>query len=105
MWLHVANGGAVISAGDVDRLFEPFRRGGRVRTATRGAGLGLAIVRLIVEAHHGRLQAAARRSAGWRCASSCRASTPTPWPVRWDAPAIGGQRSQPNADASERSLP
>jgi signal transduction histidine kinase len=59
VWLHVANGGAVISGGDVDALFEPFRRGGRVRTATRGAGLGLAIVRLIVEAHGGRMQAAA----------------------------------------------
>jgi signal transduction histidine kinase len=57
-WLHVANGGSVIS-GDVDALFEPFRRGGRMRTATRGAGLGLAIVRLIVEAHRGKLQAAA----------------------------------------------
>jgi signal transduction histidine kinase len=44
----------------VDRLFEPFRRGaGKTRTATKGAGLGLAIVRLIVEAHRGRLQAAA----------------------------------------------
>jgi len=59
VWLHVANGGAVIPPGDVDMLFEPFRRGGRLRNATRGAGLGLAIVRLIVEAHHGRLQAAA----------------------------------------------
>lgn len=59
VWLHVANGGQVIPPGDVDRLFEPFRRGGRVRTATRGAGLGLSIVRLIVEAHQGRLQAAA----------------------------------------------
>ncbi|HEU5006395.1 MAG TPA: HAMP domain-containing sensor histidine kinase [Jatrophihabitantaceae bacterium] len=59
VWLHVSNGGAVIAASDVDNLFEPFRRGGRVRTATRGAGLGLAIVRLIVDAHHGRLQAAA----------------------------------------------
>ena len=59
VWLHIANGGTVIPAGDVDRLFEPFRRGGRMRTATRGAGLGLAIVRLIVEAHKGRLQAAA----------------------------------------------
>jgi K+-sensing histidine kinase KdpD len=49
----------VIPSGDVDRLFEPFRRGGRMRTATRGAGLGLAIVRLIVDAHQGRLQAAA----------------------------------------------
>jgi signal transduction histidine kinase len=60
VWLHVANGGAVIPGTDVDLLFEPFRRGaGKVRTATKGAGLGLAIVRLIVEAHHGRLQAAA----------------------------------------------
>jgi signal transduction histidine kinase len=60
VWLHVANGGQVIPPGDVDALFEPFRRGaGKVRTATRGAGLGLSIVRLIVEAHHGRLQAAA----------------------------------------------
>ncbi|HEX3336807.1 MAG TPA: HAMP domain-containing sensor histidine kinase [Jatrophihabitans sp.] len=59
VWLHVANGGSVIPGGDVDTLFEPFRRGGRARTATRGAGLGLAIVRLIVEAHHGKLQAAA----------------------------------------------
>jgi signal transduction histidine kinase len=59
VWLHVANGGPVIASSDVDALFEPFRRGGRVRTATRGTGLGLAIVRLIVEAHKGRLQAAA----------------------------------------------
>ena len=59
VWLHVANGGQVIAPSDVDLLFEPFRRGGKVRTATRGSGLGLSIVRLIVEAHHGRLQAAA----------------------------------------------
>jgi signal transduction histidine kinase len=59
VWLHVANGGQVIPPGDVDGLFEPFRRGGKVRTATRGAGLGLSIVRMIVEAHHGRLHAAA----------------------------------------------
>jgi hypothetical protein len=59
IWLHVANGGQVIPPGDVDLLFEPFRRGGKLRTATRGSGLGLSIVRLIVEAHHGRLQAAA----------------------------------------------
>lgn len=59
VWLHVANGGAVIAPADIERLFEPFRRGGRVRTASRGAGLGLAIVRLIVEAHHGTVRAAA----------------------------------------------
>jgi signal transduction histidine kinase len=59
VWLHVANGGSQIASADVEALFEPFRRGGRMRTATRGAGLGLAIVRLIVDAHHGKLQAAA----------------------------------------------
>jgi signal transduction histidine kinase len=59
VWLHVANGGTVIENADVDSLFEPFRRGGRVRTATRGAGLGLAIVRLIVDAHGGKMQAKA----------------------------------------------
>jgi signal transduction histidine kinase len=59
VFLHVSNGGAVIAQADVDALFQPFRRGGRSRTATRGAGLGLAIVRLIVEAHQGKLQAVA----------------------------------------------
>jgi signal transduction histidine kinase len=59
-WLQVSNGGQVIPPDDVERLFEPFRRGGgRVRTATRGSGLGLSIVRLIVEAHHGKVQASA----------------------------------------------
>jgi signal transduction histidine kinase len=59
VWLHVSNGGAVIAQSEVDALFQPFRRGGRSRTATRGAGLGLALVRLIVEAHQGKLQAVA----------------------------------------------
>jgi signal transduction histidine kinase len=63
-FVEVANGGAVIAPGDLEALFEPFRRGGRARTATRGAGLGLAIVRLIVEAHHGIVQITAQRSGG-----------------------------------------
>ena len=60
----MANGGTRIAQADVENLFEPFRRGGRLRTATRGAGLGLAIVRLIVEAHHGKLQAVAAPFGG-----------------------------------------
>jgi signal transduction histidine kinase len=85
VWLHVANGGSVIPGGDVDRLFEPFRRGaGKARTATRGAGLGLAIVRLIVEAHQGRLQAAAPPFGGLavRVELPRERRRPTPMPRR-----------------------
>ena len=85
VWLHVANGGSVIPGGDVDRLFEPFRRGsGKARTATKGAGLGLAIVRLIVEAHHGRLQAAAPPFGGLavRVELPRERRRPTPMPRR-----------------------
>lgn len=64
VWLQVSNGGAVIKPEDVAALFEPFRRGGRVRTGPRGTGLGLAIVRLIAQAHGGTLQATAPPSGG-----------------------------------------
>jgi signal transduction histidine kinase len=88
VWLHVANGGGVIPGGDVDRLFEPFRRGsGKVRTATKGAGLGLAIVRLIVEAHQGRLQAAAPPFGGLavRVELPREKKRPSPMPPRASA--------------------
>ncbi|SED01624.1 cell wall metabolism sensor histidine kinase WalK [Streptomyces sp. TLI_105] len=61
--LTVVNTGPVVPAGDVDGLFEPFRRGeGRDRTGP-GAGLGLSIVRSIAVAHGGAVRAVAR-SAG-----------------------------------------
>jgi len=92
VWLHVSNGGAVIPSENVDALFQPFRRGaGQIRTATRGAGLGLAIVRLIVEAHHGRLQAAAPPFGGLAIRIELPRETP-----RTDAPA----NSSPAALAS-----
>jgi signal transduction histidine kinase len=79
VWIHVSNGGTVIASSDVDALFEPFRRGGRLRTATRGAGLGLAIVRLIVDAHHGKLQAAAPPFGGLAIRIELpKASSPAP---------------------------
>jgi signal transduction histidine kinase len=96
-WLHVSNGGAVIPSADVDSLFEPFRRGGRMRTATRGAGLGLAIVRLIVDAHHGRLQAAAPPFGGL----AIRIELPTQSPPRHRAPAEDEATAAPSADESE----
>jgi signal transduction histidine kinase len=55
--LEVRNSGPVVQAEAVDELFEPFRRGGRARTASRGAGLGLSIVRAVAAAHGGEVTA------------------------------------------------
>jgi signal transduction histidine kinase len=55
--LTVSSGGAVLDPAEVAGLFEPFRRGGTARTATRGAGLGLSIVRAVASAHGGSVQA------------------------------------------------
>ncbi|MEU7855482.1 HAMP domain-containing sensor histidine kinase [Nonomuraea sp. NPDC049141] len=61
----VENTGTPVPPYDVDDLFEPFRRlqGDRIRSA-RGAGLGLSIVRAIVDAHGGTVTAEARPEGG-----------------------------------------
>lgn len=52
----VADMGPGIAPADRDRVFEPFFRGGPDASRSRsGAGLGLSICRLIVEAHGGRI--------------------------------------------------
>jgi len=63
--LRVRNSGEVISAGDVESLFEPFRRLGpdRIRSG-RGVGLGLAIVRAVAKAHGGSVAATASGDGG-----------------------------------------
>jgi signal transduction histidine kinase len=50
----------------VEGLFDAFRRGGRARTSQRGAGLGLSIVKAIVDAHHGSIRAEAQPGGGLR---------------------------------------
>ncbi|WP_405021105.1 HAMP domain-containing histidine kinase [Kitasatospora sp. NBC_00070] len=62
-WLRVDNTGPVVRPGDVPALREPFQRGA-TRTGTTGAGLGLAIVDAIADAHGARLTAAARPGGG-----------------------------------------
>lgn len=62
--LVVANTGFEVDPADVPGLFEPFRRGGRERTGVRGAGLGLAIVRAVCDAHGGTVTARARDEGG-----------------------------------------
>jgi signal transduction histidine kinase len=60
--LDVVNSGPVVDPALAQRLVEPFERGGR--TGTRGAGLGLSIVRSVAEAHGGRLALFPRAEGG-----------------------------------------
>jgi signal transduction histidine kinase len=61
--LAVGNDGPPVEAADVERLFEPFVRGGHDTNGT-GTGLGLAIVAGIVRAHGGTVDAVARPRGG-----------------------------------------
>jgi signal transduction histidine kinase len=55
--LWVKDRGAGIPVAEQARIFERFRRGpGEARTEGEGAGLGLSIVKAIVDAHHGRVE-------------------------------------------------
>ncbi|MGY0237041.1 sensor histidine kinase [Longispora urticae] len=60
----VRNTGPVVPAGEVEGLFEPFRRLGDQRTRHDGHGLGLAIVRAIAGAHGATVSARARPAGG-----------------------------------------
>ncbi|KAI5929288.1 KN motif and ankyrin repeat domain-containing protein 3 [Manis javanica] len=62
----------------VETLFEPFTRGTAESTVS-GIGLGLALVRGIVEAHGGRIEAAAARPAG----THLHATLSRPSSLRW----------------------
>jgi two-component system sensor histidine kinase KdpD len=65
MRVTVADRGPGIPAGSSERLFEPYHRGApATRSGKEGVGLGLAIVRSIVEAHGGRVGAANRPGGG-----------------------------------------
>ena len=59
--MRVANSGAQIEPTDAQALTEPFRR---LDGARGGFGLGLSIVRSVVEAHGGVLTAANRQEGG-----------------------------------------
>jgi hypothetical protein len=55
--LRVSSSGPLIPPGQVESLFEPFRRAGVQRTARNGTGLGLSIVQAAAAAHNGRVWA------------------------------------------------
>jgi signal transduction histidine kinase len=53
--ISVRDVGPGIAPEDVDKIFQPFYRAPTAHKKTKGAGLGLAIAKLLVELHHGRL--------------------------------------------------
>lgn len=55
--ISVEDWGLGIPAGDIERIFERFRRGGNVAGRISGAGIGLSGARQIAEAHGGSLTA------------------------------------------------
>ncbi|WP_406300564.1 sensor histidine kinase [Embleya sp. NBC_00888] len=64
--VEVTNTGPAVPKYEVPSLFEPFRRLGAERLATRapGAGLGLSIVRAVARAHGGEVHAEPREGGG-----------------------------------------
>jgi two-component system OmpR family sensor kinase len=65
--VEVADEGIGISPEDQTRIFEPFFRSDRSRTrATGGVGLGLVVVRRIVDAHHGSIDVTSELGKGTR---------------------------------------
>jgi signal transduction histidine kinase len=59
VWVRVQDTGQGIPAESLPRIFDPF-----ITTKKRGIGLGLAVVRRIVELHGGRIQAVNRAEGG-----------------------------------------
>ena len=62
--LRVGNSGARVEANEVETYFEPFVRRTDEGAARGGLGLGLSIVRTIVESHGGTITARAREEGG-----------------------------------------
>lgn len=74
----VSDNGIGIAAADQARIFKRFERA-NIRTGQAGAGLGLSVVKSIVEMHGGRveIQSAPNRGSRVRCILPVKAPTPT----------------------------
>jgi two-component system OmpR family sensor kinase len=62
--LWVRDSGPGVASDDQERIFERFARASASRRRSEGAGLGLAIVRAIAEAHGGRAMLSSRPGSG-----------------------------------------
>jgi signal transduction histidine kinase len=76
--LSVWDRGIGMSQADLERVFEPFRRGGNVGNVA-GSGLGLFVTRRIVEAHGGRIEVTSTLGSGTVFSVSLPLARDTEW--------------------------
>lgn len=92
--LRVEDSGPGISAAEIPHLFEPFFRGRSAQAEQiQGSGLGLSLVKEIVDAHHGRIEVSSQQGKG----STFRVLLPVAGPATRDA-ELG---NKPVADDAE----
>ena len=77
--MSVSDTGPGIPKGQEESIFEKFTRGSR-ESSTPGVGLGLAISRAIVEAHHGKISAENGPNGGARFTFTLPLGTPPDTP-------------------------
>ena len=62
--LQVSDTGIGIPGNAIDRIFEPFRKGGQATDGDHGAGLGLSIVKEIVTKLNGNIKIESKMGVG-----------------------------------------
>ena len=89
--LLVTDNGIGIAPAEHERLFEVFERSqAAVDRGAPGVGLGLAIVRAIVRAHHGKVEVTSAQGAGSEFRVVLPRARPTTQPLALSAPARAG---------------
>jgi signal transduction histidine kinase len=62
--LCVSDSGIGISATDQQKIFDMFEHGARLHTTKKGAGLGLPLVKKLIELHQGQVYIASKVNEG-----------------------------------------
>ncbi len=97
--LEIADHGPGLPQGEEQSIFSKFQRGTSVKSDSRGAGLGLAICRAVMDAHGGRITAHNRENGGAVFRLEFLADSPPPADVDVgemtdDGPQAGGRNAQ-----------
>jgi len=74
--ISVRDVGPGIAPEDVEKIFQPFYRAAAAHKKTKGAGLGLAIAKLLVELHRGQLWVETQPNRGSCFSFTLRSATP-----------------------------